>query len=322
MNTPANPTPPGVSVVIPAYNYARFLPAAIDSVLAQDYPNLELLVVDDGSTDATQEVCRPYGDRIRYIYQTNAGLSAARNTGIREARFEFIAFLDADDAWEVTKLTRQMDVFVSMPPEFGVVATGRRNISGTGALLLDYKGERRGSHEVNLRDLLVRSRFVPSSVVARRTCFDRSGGFDTTLRSSEDRDMWIRIAAHFRLYWLNEPLTLYRRHDSSMSRHADRMKANTGRVLQSAWSRGDVPPHCLLFWAKVRSFHRFQCAWMYAEEGRHGRAIASIVESVLRYPFFLDPKDLNEPFLFRLRAARRFLWMRWFPESQMPESGA
>src|ERR1041385_8897165 len=87
----------GVSVVIPAYNYARFLPAAIDSALWQEYPASEIIVVDDGSTDNTAEVVKGYGERVRYIHQSNAGLPAARNTGIKAARFDHVAFLDADD---------------------------------------------------------------------------------------------------------------------------------------------------------------------------------------------------------------------------------
>src|SRR5690242_10687505 len=93
---------PGVSVIIPAYNYARFLPQAIESALQQDYPEFEVLVVDDGSTDNTAEIAAVYSradKRVRYLHQKNAGLPAARNTGIQHARFDFIGFLDADDAW-------------------------------------------------------------------------------------------------------------------------------------------------------------------------------------------------------------------------------
>ena len=120
--------------------------------------------------------------------------------------------------------------------------------------------------------------------------------------------MWIRIARAYRLYWVAEPLTLIRRHENSMSRQTDRMRANTGRVLQEAWDRAYVPKSRLLFWAKVFSFHRFQCAWMYHEEGRTCKAVATMAESVFFFPFFLELRDVNEPVGFRVRAALQFLW--------------
>src|SRR5437762_473952 len=106
--------PAGVSVVIPAYNYAGFLPKAIESVLQQDYPEYELVVVDDGSTDNTADVTAAYArasTRVRYVHQTNGGLSAARNTGIRHARFEYVSFLDADDELLPGFLRRAMETF-------------------------------------------------------------------------------------------------------------------------------------------------------------------------------------------------------------------
>jgi glycosyltransferase involved in cell wall biosynthesis len=108
---------PGVSVVIPAYNYARYLPIAIDSVLKQDYPHYEIIVVDDGSTDNTAEVVAGYGNKVRYIHQKNAGLPAARNTGIKAAGFDFVGFLDADDQWLPEMLGTAMGKFGELPKE-------------------------------------------------------------------------------------------------------------------------------------------------------------------------------------------------------------
>jgi glycosyltransferase involved in cell wall biosynthesis len=114
---------PLVSVVIAAYNGAQYLPEAIDSALAQTYPKVEVIVVDDGSTDSTAEVVGAYGARVRYLYQQNAGTAAARNTGIQSAQGELIALLDQDDRWLPEKLARQVPLFFD-EPRVGLVHSG------------------------------------------------------------------------------------------------------------------------------------------------------------------------------------------------------
>ena len=110
-----------ISVVIPAYNHGRFLREAIDSVLAQTYAPLEIIVVDDGSTDDTEQIVRSYGDRVRYIRQQNAGVGAARNNGIANARGEYVAFLDSDDLWLPEKLAVQVE-YMRRHPECAACA--------------------------------------------------------------------------------------------------------------------------------------------------------------------------------------------------------
>src|SRR5688572_21390402 len=106
---------PGVSVIIPAYNYANYLPLTLDSILQQDYPNIEIVIIDDGSTDNTREVVARYGPKVRYVYQKNAGLSAARNTGIKAAKTDYLAFIDADDEWHPTLISKMMSAFARLP---------------------------------------------------------------------------------------------------------------------------------------------------------------------------------------------------------------
>src|SRR5947209_609603 len=113
---------PAVSVIIPAYNYATYLPKAIDSVLKQRFTNYEIIVVDDGSTDNTADLIAKYGDRVRYVYQKNAGLPSARNTGIKAARGDYVGFLDADDEWHPNFLQNAMETFARLSPDFVVVA--------------------------------------------------------------------------------------------------------------------------------------------------------------------------------------------------------
>jgi len=298
----------GVSVVIPCYNYAHYLPAAIDSALAQSYQPLEIIVVDDGSTDKTSAVAAGYGDRVRCIRKANAGLPAARNTGIRAATQPYVGFLDADDQWAPGFLQRVMAAFAEAPVAYGLVAVRGQPVDREGTPICRVRRDRDCHGLLTCTDIIFRTRFSPSAVVARREAFAVCGLFDETLTSSEDRDMWIRIGARFPILLLPEALALIRNHPGSMSKNADRMKRNTRRVIRKAFIAGLVGRWRLVFWLQVLAFNRFQCAWMYQDQKRHLRAAGEMVASLLTWPWFLRPAELNEPALFRVRALRRFLW--------------
>lgn len=299
----------GVSVVIPAFNYAAFLPHAIDSVLAQNHSSLEVIVVDDGSTDATREVVKRYaGDsRVRYVWQENAGLSAARNTGIREARFPFVGFLDADDRWAPEFLQEVMERFRSLPGEFSVVATAHQRIGNDGESLENPKVDGIRDGELTVRDFILRNRPLSSSIIIRAAAFRECGGFDPSLRSSEDRDMWIRLTATGHRFWfINRPLASIRRHVGNMSKHAERMKRNSRTVMVNAWRREAVSRRDVRFWLRAFSVHFVQIAWTHFDAGLRLRAICYLLTSVLLYPFFRKPMSISEPPLFRLRALAYF----------------
>ncbi len=300
----------GVSVVIPAYNYAHFLPDAINSALSQSYPKVEVIVIDDGSTDTTPEVAAKYGDRIRYIRKQNAGLPAARNTGIQNASYPFIGFLDADDQWKPDFLERAMTRFSELPEEFGLVAAQAIYIDEHGKEF-DLKSLAWAVHgRMDHRDILLKTRFSPSAVVARKSALEAAGLFDESLRSSEDRDMWIRVGAKFPLFLQSDRLAVIRRHRTSMSRNAGRMKANIHRVLDKSKTNGLVPANDSGFWRRARAFMYFQTAWMYYEQGERLAALRDLALSWLWWPVFADPNLLNEPKLFRLRTCRHFLFCR------------
>lgn len=300
--------PHGVSVIIPAFNYARFLGCAIDSALAQTYPNCEIIVVDDGSTDNTAEVVACYGDRVRYLHQQNAGLSAARNRGIKAASFQFLAFLDADDELLPDMVNVCLRAFSKLPHEFGVVASEKIKIDANGGLLEGEKLiKKRGSdREVNSRDLLLRNRFMPSSVIVKKSVFHDCGNFDTTLRSSEDRDMWIRIGARHRIHLLSTPLVRIRKHSSNMSKNAVRMRKNMFRVIRKSFRSRVVPRFDIFFKLRVVSIYCFDNSWMYGYENRLPDAIGLVLASLLLWPFFLNPGQFCEPPLFRIRALIHF----------------
>jgi len=292
---------PGVSVVIPAYNYARYLGAALDSVLSQDYPPIEIVVVDDGSTDNTREVVAAYGERVRYLFQENAGLPAARNAGIKAAQYPFIAFLDADDMWLPGMLRRIMETYAQLSEEFGLIAGKRILTDQEGKVIESKRKEVSPGGEVTVRDLIFRSRFSPSSVVTRRAVFENCGYFDTELRSTEDRDMWIRIAARWRVHLIGEPLIYVRTHANNMSKNADRMKRNMQTVMAKTRRNEIVSRWNVLFWLRVQSYLHYQTSLLLNYEGRVAEAVKDLILSVALWPFFLTPTRFNEPTLFRLR---------------------
>ena len=297
----------GVSVVIPAYNYAHFLAQAIDSALAQTYPKVEVIVIDDGSTDTTPEVAARYGDRIRYHRKVNAGLPAARNTGIQLASHPFIGFLDADDLWKPEFLARAMALFQELPGDYGLVAAHAMYVDEQ-CRELKLKALTWFVHgRLDHRDILIKTRFSPSAVVAKKSALEAAGLFDETLRSSEDRDMWIRIGAKFPLYLHTDRLALIRRHGNSMSRNAHRMKVNILRVLEKSKAAGLVPEGEVAFWRRAHSFMYFQSAWMYYEQGSRWAGLRELFLSGINWPYFSQPNTLNEPALFRLRSAWHFL---------------
>src|SRR5712692_3480948 len=183
-----------VSVVIPTFNSADYVVQAIQSVLAQTYQEFEIIVVDDASTDNTEELLRPFADRICYVRQDRGGQSAARNRGILQARGELIAFLDADDLWRPTKLARQVE-YLKCHPEACLVYTdftrGPLPGSNNESRLRDFKP--RDPADV-FHGLLEENFIATPTVMVRRSALARSGLFDPTLRGSEDLDLWLRLA--------------------------------------------------------------------------------------------------------------------------------
>jgi len=144
--------------------------------------------------------------------------------------------------------------------------------------------------------------------VVRRDVFAECGDFDPTLRSSEDRDMWIRITAQgHRFHYLEEPLALIRRHPQNMSKNAPQMKRNSGLVLRRAWRAGAVPRGRICFWLRAAAIHYFLVAWTHFDDGRRTRAWLYLFTSIALWPIFLRPHLVAEPPLFRLRAALHFL---------------
>jgi glycosyltransferase involved in cell wall biosynthesis len=202
-----DPKPPLVSVIIPTYNRAWILKEAVDSVLAQEFKGFEVVVVDDGSTDATAELLAAYAGRVTVLRQANCGVSAARNAGLAAARGELIAFLDSDDIWLSGKLSTQVAFFQSHPDalihqtEELWVKNGRRMNPG------NRHRKRSGMIFEPSLDLCLVS---PSAVMMRRELLDRVGGFDEGLPACEDYDLWLRVSCSYPVYLIKTPLIIKR----------------------------------------------------------------------------------------------------------------
>ncbi len=209
---------PRVSVVIPTYNRARYLVEAIESVLTQTLADREVIVVDDGSTDDTPAVIAPYLDRVRFLRQENRGLAAARNAGIREARGEFVAFLDSDDRFDPRMLEAVLGTF-GEHPEAGAVCVAEREMDEEGRPRQRVHTKRSPGIFFTTASLLSRDTGVGCGrpPVARRSLLETLGGFDETMRSAVDCEMWIRASLGAVLVLQPEPLVLRRVHGGHLS---------------------------------------------------------------------------------------------------------
>ncbi len=196
-----------VSVIIPTFNRKDFLKEAIDSVLSQTYKNFELIVVDDGSTDGTGEMISKYYPQIRYFYQKNKGPSAARNKGIKEAKGEYISFLDSDDLWLKEKLKKQIDFF-DKNPEYKICYTDEIWIRN-GKRVNPKKKHRKYCGWIFERTLPL-CIVSPSSVIIHRNVFENVGLFDEEFFVCEDYDLWLRISSKYPIYFLEEKLIIKR----------------------------------------------------------------------------------------------------------------
>jgi glycosyltransferase involved in cell wall biosynthesis len=211
---------PAVSVVIPTYNYGRFLPRALASVLSQTFQDFEVLIIDDGSTDITAEVVRPNlaDPRIHYRRLTNGGPSRARNVGIARARASLVAFLDADDTWLPAKLEKQVALF-RRDPSLGVVYTARQLVDEAGH---ELEWHEPAQHRGRVLEALLGGNFIClTSCMVRRQVFELVGTFDEGLCQAEDYDLWLRAAEHFRFDYVATPLVRYRVGHASLSRNLD-----------------------------------------------------------------------------------------------------
>ncbi|PSN20052.1 glycosyl transferase family A [filamentous cyanobacterium CCP5] len=268
---------PKVSVVIPAYNATAYLPQTVDSILQQTFTDYEVLIVDDGSSDNPVELVAQIVDsRVHIISQRNQGAGAARNTGIKNARGSYVAFLDADDFWETTKLAKQVE-WLDMNPEVGLVHTWVTLANPDGSLS-DRTIRTDGEGYIWDQVVVYNPLKCGSTAMVRRRCFEELGYFDQSLKYSEDWDMWIRIARKYAFSVIAEPLTYYRIHPSNKSKNYEGQLQCFCQIIDKAF---ESPPEQYSH-LKSRSYARahLHAAWRAFSSDAYGRASDLLFQAI------------------------------------------
>ncbi len=273
---------PEVSVVVPAHNAESTLAATIDSALAQTFADLEVIVVDDGSTDDTAKVVLGFSDpRVKLVVTSNGGVSRARNRGIGMGRGELIALLDADDTWLPEKVERQVS-FMRSHPEVGLCSTA--------AIRVDAGGDPIGPIPVlPFRDyclgLLMHSMIAGcvSSGMVRREVVSTAGGFDPKFSQGADWDFWLRASLVTPVKPLPLPLVRYRDHSSNMSKDVALLERDTFGVLDKFFLDARSAPY-RPFKARIYSNHWMICSGSYLRSGALTSSIRCLAHGVSAYP--------------------------------------
>ena len=235
---------PKVSVIIPAYNSMNYLPETMASLFAQTFDDFEAIIVNDGSDDDIETwVAQNLKDRrVKLVSQDNQGAPVARNTGIANAKGEYIAFLDADDLWEATKLEKQVQI-LDQNPEVGLVYTW--------VTYINEQGTSSGRIVKNQVEGDVWVRIVQRNIIdcgsvplVRHQCLETLGAFDPSLSSGQDWDLWIRIASDYQFAAIKEPLVYYRQHQNNKSKNYHKKIQNFQRIIEKAFQHA---PYELLY---------------------------------------------------------------------------
>ncbi len=208
---------PLVSAIIPTFNRGWILKEAVQSVLDQTYHPMEIIVVDDGSTDDTREILQSFGDRITVLFQENRGVSAARNLGIKHSQGELIALLDSDDLWTPDKIACQVDFFCNNPE---AVICQTEEIWIRNGKRVNPKNKHKKLSGMIFEPSLELCLVSPSAVMIQRSLFELKGFFDEALPACEDYDLWLRIATTHAIELIDRPCTIKRGgHDDQLSSH-------------------------------------------------------------------------------------------------------
>lgn len=274
---------PQISVIIPAYNAEATIAETIESVQRQTVSDFELIVIDDGSRDRTQEVLANISEpRLRVFQEENGGVATARNRGFARATGEFIAFLDADDLWTPNKLEQQLAA-LQRQPEAGVAYSWTYYIDQQSQAL--YPGMQ-PAYEGNIYGELLLANVLAngSNPLIRRVAIDRAGGFDPALSAAADWDFYLRLAAQFPFVVVPEYQILYRQSSGSMSAKVEAMKAEILFVLERAFQTAS-PETQTLRSRSLSAIHQY-CAELYLNHGtgQEQRVAENLQQAIRLYP--------------------------------------
>jgi glycosyltransferase involved in cell wall biosynthesis len=283
-SAPLSENAPKVSVIIPTYNSARFLPEALESVFSQNYADYEVIVVDDGSTDETMAVLQPYAGRIRYTWQQNAGSAVARNTGLDMARGEYIVFLDADDLLLPGKL-REQAAFLEVRPSLGMVHSGYHVIDENGCILRSIEPW----HTAPILDLetwFIQKPIRMGAMMYRRLWLESVGGLDPSIRQSQDVDLMLRLVlAGCTAEWMYKPTMCYRYYaNSTIRRHALKQHGYGARVMTKFLSTPNLPDRIRQLGPRIRYYNLRYIAWHLYKFGRPAAVVSPLEQGFLYSP--------------------------------------
>jgi glycosyltransferase involved in cell wall biosynthesis len=282
---------PLVSVIIPSYNHAHLVGEAIKSVLEQDYHHYEIILVDDGSTDNTCEVVAQFGFKVRYIYQVNQGLSAARNSGLYAARGELVGFLDADDLYEPNFLSTLVAI-LKVNPQADAVHCACRFVDRFNNPLPQIAGKVAPAE--HLFSTMLKGNFLtPVCMFAYKYCYEETGGFDRAFQGVADWDMWLRISKSFTVIATEQVLARYRVTPYSMSTDIESMLEDRLNVL--AKHVGTKPSdRSSLSNEELESYSRvyLRAAVEYLQTGDQGQAYKCFYQALCLYPPLVEHQDV------------------------------
>lgn len=230
---------PLVSIIMPVYNGERYISEAIESVLSQTYQNLELIIVNDGSTDNSKTAIESYlqDPRIRYFEQPNAGVAAARNTAIKKSQGKLIGFLDQDDYWHPEKIETQIQYFkkyqdISLVYSdyiiFSELENSKHRLSDLASFDLGQS---------DLHSIFIRNRIGVLTVLVKKQCIIDSGLLDTALKGTDDYELWLRLALDYKFQYIPLPLATYRWHGNNVSRDDLNMMIEETKAICSLLSK-------------------------------------------------------------------------------------
>ncbi|MDJ0515895.1 MAG: glycosyltransferase [Trichodesmium sp. MO_231.B1] len=277
---------PRVSVIIPVYNCPDYIGQAVESVLNQTYSNYELIVIDDGSRQETRLKLQPYREHIRYVYQENQGVAAARNRGIEMAQGEFVAFLDHDDFFLPYKLALQVSCFDAQP-QVGMIHTGWRRVNQNGEYIQDVKPW----HQIPVLDLENWVRWMPilfSAMMFRRQWLEKVGGLDTEFKQASDLDLVQRLALMgCETVWVQEVTVCYREHDRNDSLNTPLQALESWQVRDKFFARSDLPVGLRYLERDCRYRTLVWVAWRLYCTGYLGEMVEYLEKSLSYSPYSL-----------------------------------